>query len=99
MKTTVGKLKGLIREAIGEEPSLSREEAIKWLADWALGEIGFKKPDGAIKYATKIVDEKRGESFRILNVPFVKDGKLLATSSDAFDPYGDGWTNIEALFE
>src|SRR5690349_17387810 len=99
MKTTVGRLKRLIKEVMNT--SLSREQAIAWLARWASREYGFRKPEQATRFATEFVDQKRGETFQILKVPFVKDGVLLATQTEALDPYGDpaGWVSIESLFE
>lgn len=103
MKTTVKKIRELVREAL-EQPKflgdLSREEAIVWLARWAEGEMQFKDPKkGPTKFATKWVDERKGP-FKVLSVPFVKDKVLLATDVDVLDPYGDpaGWVTIESLF-
>ena len=102
MKTTIGEVKELIREAMSQQyetlRDLSREEAIAWLKQWAEGEILFKdQRNGSTNYATKHVDERHGNSFRLLKVPFTKDGVLLATDAEAYDPYNDGWTPIEEL--
>lgn len=106
MKTTIKEIRSIVRDVLVETDTFetvqtfSREEAIRWLANWASGEMMFKDPNGPVKLATQYVDERKGSSFRLLSVPWSKDGVLLATETEVFDPYyaeKTGWVPIESL--
>jgi|SRR6478609_1851127 len=87
-------------EATGDDVkgnSVTRDEAANWLAQWDIDNYG-STVEKAKKFAKRQLDMVAGSELEFLNVPWAKEGFVLATADKVFDPYGDapdGWTDRE----
>lgn len=75
--------------------SITREEAENYLVNWDIDNYGTTV-EKAKKFAKGRLAMVDGAEFEMLNVPWTKEGHVLATADKVFDPYGDeptGWVD------